>query len=257
MASVGLGSEENGYPLVVGHRGAMGSVLENSVASFRAAVDAGAEVIELDVRRTADGALIVIHDTVATDTRGRAYKVEHELLSDMRDALLPDPHRPGEAERIPLLDEVPDDPVIANAIGAGLLLAVEVKTHEATSDIVNWIVDRGLVESSVLYSFAQHDLAAAREIEPNLRTNLLFSNNPVGQLDIAESIGAWSLNPEPYDAHEEFVAQAHDRGFEVSAGRENDPAELKRLLQLDVWAVHSDFPERALEIRGQLAAGSR
>lgn len=71
-------------PLVLGHRGAPALARENTVAAFRAALDEGADGVELDVQCTADGALVLHHDTVVS---GRP--VHHRTLAELRAALGP------------------------------------------------------------------------------------------------------------------------------------------------------------------------
>src|SRR5438105_298377 len=66
------------WPIVVAHRGASATFPENTLPSFEGAVEAGADVVELDVRMTADGVAVVMHDgDVATTTDGTGHV--HEL----------------------------------------------------------------------------------------------------------------------------------------------------------------------------------
>ena len=58
------------HPALVGHRGARGEAPENTLASFQVAVEAGVTEMELDVRLSSDGQLIVLHDSDVTRTTG-------------------------------------------------------------------------------------------------------------------------------------------------------------------------------------------
>src|SRR5262252_5883544 len=94
------GAREAGVPLVGGHRGNPAEHPENTLASFRSAIELGVDLIECDVHLSADGELIVIHDHTLDRTTNGTGLVVQRSLADLRrlDA--------GGGERIPVLAEV-------------------------------------------------------------------------------------------------------------------------------------------------------
>src|SRR4051812_14929099 len=76
--------ERLGRPLIMGHRGAMGHAPENTMASFRKAVELGVEAIELDVHLTSDGKLVVIHDETLDRTTDGQGPVVAKTLAELK-----------------------------------------------------------------------------------------------------------------------------------------------------------------------------
>jgi glycerophosphoryl diester phosphodiesterase len=240
-------------PIIIGHRGAMGTCVENTLTAFHTAIAEEAGAIEFDVRRCKTGELLVIHDHAVLH-QGVETDVETLSWSDLQHVKLPNPFEPDSPEDIPLLGDLFADEILRNAIDHGLVLCVEIKSHDAAAAITEYVRDAGLLDHTVIYSFDPDDLETAHSVSPTVRTNLLFGSDRDANLARAVEIGAWSVNPEVYDADEEFVRRAHDAGLQVSVGRTNDMTEIQRLLRLDVWGVHTDYPQRGAAVRNQLDA---
>ena len=244
---------DSSLPIIVGHRGAMGTCVENTLTAFHTAVAEGAGAIELDVRKCGSGELLVIHNHTLR-YQDREAEIERLTWSELRSVKLPNPHRPGDPETIPLLGDVFEDMKLRDAIDTGLTLCVEIKSHSAATEIARYIQNAGLVDQSIVYSFNPTDLVAVQSVVPAMRTNLLFGKDRDVNLALASDIAAWSVNPEAYDTDTEYVRRAHDAGLRVSVGRTNDEAELKRVLRLDVWGVHTDFPGRGVMVRDRASS---
>ena len=101
--------ERLGRPLIMGHRGAMGHAPENTMASFRKAVELGVEAIELDVHLSSDGKLVVIHDETLDRTTDGQGPVVAKTLTELKALDAGSWYKPEFAgERIPTLEEVLD-----------------------------------------------------------------------------------------------------------------------------------------------------
>ena len=232
----------------------MGTHVENTLASFRAAIDAGADAIEFDVRRCASGELVVFHDGTLSGLAGVDAAVADMPWNELRALTVTTPELPGQHGRICLLDEVLEDAAIAHALERGLEFCIEIKAREVAADVARWVLRHGLVPRVVMYSFHPEDLIAARREIPNVRTNFLFGERRENALNVAAEIGAWSINLETYDADADYIARARARGLQVSVGNTNEPADLRRVLELDAWGVHTNFPARAVAERERMYA---
>src|SRR6187399_1780819 len=94
---------QGSLPLIVAHRGASTERPENSLAAFDAALDAGATAVEFDVRVTADGHPVVIHDAALDRTTDAAGLVRDHTLAEVLRATIPDPR--GRSLTVPTLHE--------------------------------------------------------------------------------------------------------------------------------------------------------
>jgi len=151
--------------LVCGHRGAPTEAPENTMSSFRRALAAGAGMIELDLRRTADGRGVVIHDrrvNRTTDGEGRVDSFTEDNIRELDAGSWFGGRYKG--EKIPLLDEVLDW-----AAGAGAVLNIEIKDPEITEFAVKRVQAHNMLERSMLTSWNVPALARARELDPETR----------------------------------------------------------------------------------------
>jgi glycerophosphoryl diester phosphodiesterase len=220
-------------PLVVAHRGAWGAAPQNSLQAFDDAVSLGCDAIELDVRRTADGQVVVVHDA---RVGGRA--VTRLTHADLRMRL-----RPGQA---PALEE-------ALELAAGrIVVDVELKEDGYVEQTMAIIARRLSPDQYVVTSFRPGLLPAAKRCAPDARTGLLLSPRRRGHELERRVLQAQIdfLAPHASLARSGWLDWAASRGLPSWVWTVNDARALRSLLADDrVAAVITDRPERALEHR--------
>jgi glycerophosphoryl diester phosphodiesterase len=198
--------------LVLAHRGANRLAPENTVPAMREAVDRGADGVELDVHRTADGALVVRHDA--------------------------EPDAPRAA--------YPESPILAEVLDVcrGRLVNVEIKDPGATEDVVTLLADRG--DDDVLVSAFDWDVVdRVRELAPHLPTGLVSSRvAPEEMLARAVERGHTAVHPKVRLLRridvDGFVGRAHDQGVQVNVWTVNDVAQVEMLRDAGVDAIITD-----------------
>jgi glycerophosphoryl diester phosphodiesterase len=212
--------------LVVAHRGASAIAAENTLAAFEAAIAIGADMVEFDVRSTADGVLVVTHDP---------------LPSSSYEELQPRP---------PRLEEVVE--VCAGRIG----LDVELKEPGVESVVLDLVSARLAPHAFVMTSFIDGVVAAAKSRRPDVRAGLLLGEET--PLDAAEVLRRQEAASADFVApHVSLLERglAADGLSELVVWTVNDEALLRRYLDdARVSAVVTDDPERALAIRTELGA---
>jgi glycerophosphoryl diester phosphodiesterase len=220
---------------VVAHRGASAHHPENTLSAFEAAVSAGADIIELDVRRSADGVLVVVHD--ATEL----------TLAEIR-RLQPE---------IPSLDEV------LELLRGRVALEVEIKNvpHEAGFEPAGKGIARDVVDAlrrvastnAFISSFDPECLRSVKELDPGMPTGLQVHASD--DLDHALALAAGRhafLLPEATvleTAGREFIEDAHERDVCVCAWTVDDPIAIERLFALGVDAVETNDPALGVAAR--------
>jgi len=248
-------------PRVMAHRGASGEYPENTMPAFRAALEAGADYIELDVHCTRDGEVVVVHDEdlsrVASDDRLVREMTMAELeVVDAGFNFSPDgarwPFR-GQGIRVPRLAEVLQ-------AWPGMRFVIEFKPEAAAiADATFEVVRRSGMARRVLFA-SEHlpPIARARELSPQIPTNLpaaeilSFLQALTNQASTYDATGDALQIPPEYRgqrlATAEVVAAAHRNGLEVHVWTVNDPAEMKELLGLGVDGIITDYSSRLLAL---------
>src|SRR3954463_11529081 len=221
--------------LVLAHRGANRLAPENTVPAMQEAIDRGADGVELDVHRTADGVLVVRHDA-ATPVG---------MLGELTAADV------GRA-----LPEVPTLEVFLD-VCRGRLVNVEIKDPDprAAEAVVDLIAARSSAQSSAQSSARSDDVLVSsfdlatvdrvRALAPDLPPGFLsFGIDPDSALTIAVEHGHAAVHPDVWTLANvdvgAFVTRAHDLGLQVNVWTVNDPEELEQLRDAGVDAVITD-----------------
>ena len=233
----------NGSIRVLAHRGASAAEPENTIAAFAAARRLGADGVELDVRRTADGALAVHHDAHLAD--GRA-------LVDLGRADLP--------AHVPLLEK-------ALAACSPLLVNVEIKNlpmdpdYDEDDQVAAAVVDllrRTSVPGGVIVSsFNLRTIDRVRDLDPSIPTAWLVMAAGPEVLDRCVRHGHHVLHPFHAGLDPGAIAAAHDAGVEVNTWTVDDPDRIRALADAGVDAIVTNVPDVALSALGRAGPAPR
>ena len=229
---------------------------ENTVEGFRSALAAGAEAVEFDVRLTADGVPVVVHDAdVSRTTDGEG--LVHELaLADIRRLQV----RGENAEmQVPTLAEALV--AVAEADGGADIEIKNVPGDPAYEADRESVLEATLVELErtgfagpvVISSFNPDTLQRCHELAPEVPTGLLSIDAvpPSDTLEVAEHDGHAFILPSVRAllGGVGVVAEAHANSVRVGAWNADDPATVRRLLALGVDAVATNDPTMAHAVR--------
>ncbi|RLC84754.1 MAG: hypothetical protein DRI37_08730 [Chloroflexi bacterium] len=160
------------FPLLVGHRGACAVTPGNTMASFQRALDDGADLIEMDVRLTADGHVVVRHDRLVdrtSDGSGPVAEMTLEAVKRLDAGSWFDPRFAG--ERVPTLAEV-----LTWARGKiGLFLELKYDPYDGFNPalapaVVDCVSRHDMVEQVLLISYSDRGLAHAKSLLPEIAT---------------------------------------------------------------------------------------
>jgi len=227
-------------PLIIAHRGASAAQPENTVAAFRAAGPLGADAVELDARRTADGAVVVLHDDALPDGR---------VLVEVARADLP--------------SEVPSLAEALDACG-DLVVNIEIKnwvedrdfdpTEVVADEVVAEVRRRATPERYLVSSFHRPTIDHVQAAMPELGTALLHVHQDgLTALAVAVEHGHGALHPWYGWATEEVIAAAHAAGVVVNAWTVDDPEVMALLAERGIDGIVTNVPDVALEVLGPRA----
>jgi glycerophosphoryl diester phosphodiesterase len=242
-------------PLVVAHRGSSLSAPENTMAAFRLAVDAGADMIEFDVRMTRDFELVVHHDRSLGRTSDGSGRVWDLTLDEMRGTDAGSWHsRRFAGERIPTLRQVLDE--IPFSVG----LDIEVKTDgdrrrgAALPESVLLLVRESRREDSVVVSSFDHRfLRRLHHLDPSLRLGALLLPVRDGfrsPSQLARRTGASMFICSRTQLRARHMRDARAAGLSVAVYGVNTAADLAKARRAGVHAVITDNPARIIRALG-------
>jgi len=227
-------------PLVGAHRGASARAPENTLAAFQAALDDGADLVELDVRLTRDGGLAVIHDATterATGVGRVVAETDMETLRHLDAGRHKGPAWAGQGVGIPELGDV------FALLARRMLVNVEVKSGLTTLPVLaRRIAACGMADRVVVSSFDPEVVRAVGTMEPRVLTGLLLDQAEPDPIAATQEVGAALLHIAHRFITPELVGRARERGVGVLVWTVNDPAEMRCLAALDVDAILSDDP---------------
>jgi glycerophosphoryl diester phosphodiesterase len=232
----------------IAHRGAAGYAPENTVAGFDLAVDMKADYIEIDVQRSKDGELVVIHDTSVdrtTDGTGKVGDLTFDYLRSLDAGSWKGEQFAGEP--IPTFEEILDR--YHGKVG----ILIELKAPELYPGIEEQVadkikernLDKPQNEKIIIQSFNFESMKTMDQLLPNVPIGVLTSNRADTTAEALQEFSAYAdwFNPSYGIVTKELVNQVHSLGMQIGSWtvRSQDAADF--LFEMDVDAIITDYPD--------------
>lgn len=227
----------------VAHRGASSQHPENTLLAFRQAIEQGVDALEIDIHRTADDELVVIHDATLERTTNGHGKIRDHSWQEIRqlDA--------GQREKIPLLSEV-----IGLAQEAQIRLCVEIKgtteTEEIkiTEGIIRKLETTNFLNQAIVTSFSSKSLLRAKAMSPEASTMLdpLPQDGSLTPRQVCEQALAAGANCLSYDFRfltSAIVRECQLTGLSLWPWDPDEPHDLRQTLLLGVHGIMTNRPD--------------
>lgn len=223
------------------HRGASRAEAENTVAAFRRAGEMGADAVELDVRRTADGVLVVHHNPHLADGRLIATTANRDLPASV--------------------------PTLGEALDAceGMWVNVEIKndpeeadfdpTESIADETVAHLLARGEDDRWLISCFRIETVDRCRELAPQIRTAWLCSVVPDGVVGLLQSRGHVALHPWVALLTQEVIEACHAGGLAVNTWTCDDPERMEQLIEWGIDGICTNVPDVALSVLAAASGG--
>jgi glycerophosphoryl diester phosphodiesterase len=237
--------------MVMAHRGFSGAAPENTLASFKKAIDIGTDVIELDIQFSKDGYLVVFHDDTLERTTRKIGKVAGLTLQELKGLDAGSWFGPSFAgERIPTLTEV------LELTRGRVLLNIEIKKGGQGPYSIIELADRALdeikkakMEDRILFS-SFDATAVARILEKDGRIPAaLISRNPWNSpFDVMEGNRFPILNCRKDTLHAVNLKRARQEGVRIGVWAVNTEEEMERFVSMEVDAIITDHPDRLIQM---------
>jgi len=237
--------------MVVAHRGFSGAAPENTLAAFRKAIDAGSDMIELDIQLSKDGKIVVIHDeTLERATNGQG-KVSDHTLQQLKKFDAGSRFRAEfSGERIPTLREVLD-------LAKGrVLVNIEIKnpTHgqypitELADKALKEVKNAGMLDRVIFSSFNPVSLEHIQQKEPRVWVALLFHRAWNSLPELTGGKACEVLNLRNIHLSREKISRIHKEGMKVNVYTVNTEEELEQFVKWGADGIITNYPDRLIKI---------
>lgn len=241
-------------PIIIAHRGASEYAPENTMASFRKAIEMNSEGIELDIHMTKDKAIVVCHDEkIDRTTNGKGF-IKDLTLKEIKE--LDAGSWFGEefkGEKIPELKEV-----LELIKDKKIFLDVELKNGPIIYEgiekkVIEMIMDYGMEERVIISSFNHYSLMEVKKINPKIKTGALYMAGIVEPWIYAKRINADALHPFFYNVFvPDFVKNCTENNVILNPFTVDDERYISALVNLKVDGIITNCPDKAIKIRDNL-----
>jgi len=235
---------------VIAHRGFSGIAPENTLVAFQKAIDHDFEYFELDIHKTKDDSLVVIHDasvnrTSSNNMKGKVADMTYEDLSKVRVGYSSKFGDEFKDEKIPTLRE-------ALALAKGRIkICVEIKVNGVEQQMLDIINDLDMKNEVIIFSFYYQALEKVRALDKDIPILFLIGAVNEKTIDAAKAINAQAIGAGGGNAlTKEFVEKIHKNGLEVWRWTVDDEKTMKSLIEVGVDGIISNFPDRLVELPG-------
>ena len=253
-------------PEVIAHRGGSGLWPENTLYAFEKATTLGVDILEMDVRTSADGVLILMHDSSVERTTNGKGTVAQLKVAELQalDAAYHWSDDDGQTYRY--RDHGIAVPTIAEVFSAfpEMRMSVEMKESHTTlaNDLCALIHTYDTMEQVLVNSISESTLQQFREVCPSVATSA--SNEEVRSflaLNLAFLVPTYSPDFHALQVYQQrngirvitpgFVRAAHGRGLKVYAQQINEEGNIQRMHELGVDGIVTDYPDLLLTVVGR------
>ncbi|NGZ97918.1 MAG: glycerophosphoryl diester phosphodiesterase [Nitrospira sp. WS110] len=218
--------------LRIGHRGTCGYQPENTLASIEYAITLRCHFTEVDVRRTADEALVLLHDEQVNRTTNGQGPIADLTLEDTQQLAA------GNGQKVPTLEE-------ALTMASGRIgLILEFKVPGLAYDVCATVRGSGFNGPVIYASFLHEELQHVRRIDPQALTLALFKRLPENPSATALNLQATHVGVRIDAVTKPLLCSLHEAGLMVFVYTVDNPVAIKRMKMLGVDGIISDFPDR-------------
>lgn len=225
--------------IVIGHRGAMGHIMENTLPSVQKALDLKVDWIEIDVFVCKTGELVVFHDEILDSLSTSTGKIEDLTLAEIKKVEL------NGGYSIPTLKEV------IELINQKVPLNIELKgknTAKPTFELLNQYYKNGFrKENFIISSFLWEELEIFYNLDKDIKIGVLTEDNPLNAIPFAEKINANAINPWHKKLSQNNIETIKNKGFEIYTYTVNDTSDINIMKKMGVNGIFTNYPERVIK----------
>lgn len=228
-------------PLVIAHRGDSSNALENSLDAMHRALSLSVDMIEIDIRRSRDNGLYVMHDRLTGRTAGKSIDIERSTSDKIAKVKLKN------GEPVPALADV------LRLIAGNCGLNLEVKSSGAGRLTAQYLLASGYKGRVLVSSFKEGEISAARLAMPLLPVSLIFNAFAVRNIQLYKMRGYHVICLSRKTVSKDLVDACHEQGVLVYVWTVDEEEEMRKFIS---WGVDGIYSNRPGDLKKLLGVGS-
>jgi glycerophosphoryl diester phosphodiesterase len=232
-------------PLIIAHRGDSSNGLENSLDSIRRAMSLSVDMIEIDIRRSRDDGLYVMHDKLTGRTAVKNIDIERATSEKIAKVKLKN------NEPIPTLADV------LRLVGGTCGLNLEIKSSGAGALTAQHLLASGYKGRILVSSFQEDEVAAARQVMPLLPTSMIFDVFAIRTIPSYLARGYTVISLRKKTVNEKLVSACHERGLSLYVWTVDEEDEMQKFISWGVDGICSNRPGVLKTLLERLESGVR
>lgn len=236
--------------IVFAHRGYSGKYPENTMLAFEKAIDIGANGIEIDVHKSKDNKLVIIHDEDIQRTFNGKGEIRDFTLKELKEFKNREDNLAENIKcAIPTLEEVID--LIKDK--EDIVLNIELKTDvinydEIENDVIKVVEKYKMENRIILSSFNYESIKRCKKINPNIKTGMLYHYKIFDPISMAKEINADAIHPNAELVTKKLIDESHKNNLKVNTYTVNSKELMKKLKEWNIDGVFTDYPKLLLEV---------
>jgi glycerophosphoryl diester phosphodiesterase len=224
-------------PIVIAHRGDSSRALENSLEALRLALSLPADMIEIDIRRSLDNALYVMHDKHTGRTADKNVDIEQSTSEEISRLTLKN------GEPVPTLMDA------LNVVTGNIGLNLEIKSEGAGKLAAEQLRDFGYRGTVLISSFLETEIRTVRGVAPFIATSVIFDSFTMKNLAAYRAKGYNVISLRKHTVSRELITACHDQGIRVYVWTLNEEDEMEKFI---VWEVDGIYTNKPSVLKGLL-----
>jgi glycerophosphoryl diester phosphodiesterase len=236
-------------PIVYAHRGASKYAPENTEAAFRMALEMNAGGIEIDVHLSSDGCIAVSHDERVNRTSNGTGFIKDMTMEELKRLDFGSWFSKEFAgERIMTLEELLEllkdwDGILNIELKSGIILYEGLERK-----VIDLLHRYDRVDRTIISSFNHYSLRTVKELEPGLKTGILYSAGLVEPWDYARKVGAEAVHPQFYSMVPQIIQGCRQHGIIMNPWTVDQPESIQTLALAGVDGIITNVPDVALQV---------
>lgn len=229
--------------MIFAHRGASHYRPENTLSAYEYAYELGADGIELDVQMSRDGELVLYHDWSFDRITGRTDIVIEMNSADIKKldagSVFSEEFN---GEQVPFLSEA------LSIVPDGKIVNIEIKkisfdNRPLEEKIIETVCNHGLEKRVIISSFNHYSLKKVEEINPEIKTALLFNSMPVDPASYIKKFNCYSFHPAFVYVNKEQINSMHELGIKVFPWVVDIQFFAEKLLAMGADGIFTNIPD--------------